>query len=141
MAPIEITTELVFNQPPISGHFSVPDSKQAACSQLTKSVQQCLLQWTNRKPHLPFMQEFNIGRVCGSEIGKNRGMYWWETCLLALQAMDISFIYLENNHRHCFWLAILEVATYHLPTLSGSLVLRIGTAILSQHHYPPATCT
>jgi len=36
MAPIEITTELVFNQPPTSGRFLIPDSGQAACSQLTK---------------------------------------------------------------------------------------------------------
>ena len=36
--------------------------RQAACSQLTNSVQRCLLQRTNRKPHLSFMQEFNIGR-------------------------------------------------------------------------------
>jgi len=43
MAPIVITTELVFNQPPTSGRFLIPDSRQAACSQLTKSVQQCLL--------------------------------------------------------------------------------------------------
>jgi len=28
----------------------------------------------------------------------------------------------ENNHCLSFWLAILEVATYHLPTLSGSLM-------------------
>jgi len=26
------------------------------------------------KPHLSFMQEFNIGRVRRSELGKNRGM-------------------------------------------------------------------
>jgi len=43
MAPIEITTELVFNQPPTSGWFLILDSGQAACSQLTNSVQQCLL--------------------------------------------------------------------------------------------------
>jgi len=44
VAPNEITTELVFNQPPTSGHFLIPDSGQAAaCSQLTNSVQQCLL--------------------------------------------------------------------------------------------------
>ena len=41
-APIEITTELVFNQPPTSGRFLIPDSGQAACSQLTYS-QRCLL--------------------------------------------------------------------------------------------------
>jgi len=43
MAPIEITTELVFNQPPMSGCFLILDSGQAVCSQLTNSVQQCLL--------------------------------------------------------------------------------------------------
>jgi len=45
MAPNEITTELVFNQPPTSGHFLqlIPDSGQAVWSQLTNSVQQCLL--------------------------------------------------------------------------------------------------
>jgi len=43
VAPIEFTTELAFNQPPTSGHFLIPDSGQAMCSQLTKSVQQCLL--------------------------------------------------------------------------------------------------
>jgi len=43
VAPIEITTELVFNQPPTSGRFLIPDSGQAACSQLTNSVQQRLL--------------------------------------------------------------------------------------------------
>jgi len=31
---------------------------------------------------------------------------------------------LENNHHHSFSLAVLEVATYHLPTLSGSLSQR-----------------
>jgi len=31
---------------------------------------------------------------------------------------------LENNHHHSFWLAFLEVATYYLPTLSGSLLQR-----------------
>ena len=31
----EITTELVFNQPPTSGRFLIPDSGQAECSQLT----------------------------------------------------------------------------------------------------------
>ena len=41
MAPNEITTELVFNQPPTSGRFLIPDSGQAACSQLTNCVQQC----------------------------------------------------------------------------------------------------
>jgi len=30
---IEITTELMFNQPPTSGRFLFPDSGQAACSQ------------------------------------------------------------------------------------------------------------
>jgi len=35
VAPIEITTELMFNQPPTSGCFLIPDSGQAACSQLT----------------------------------------------------------------------------------------------------------
>jgi len=40
MAPI---AELMFNQPPTSGHFLIPDSGQAAFSQLTNSVQQCLL--------------------------------------------------------------------------------------------------
>ena len=34
----EITTELVVNQPPPSGRFLIPDSGQAACSQLTNSV-------------------------------------------------------------------------------------------------------
>jgi len=43
VAPNEITIELVFNQPPTSGCFLIPDSGQVACSQLTKSVQQCLL--------------------------------------------------------------------------------------------------
>jgi len=43
MAPIEITTELLFNQPPMSVRFLIPDSGQATCSQLTNSVQQCLL--------------------------------------------------------------------------------------------------
>ena len=43
VAPIEITTELVFNQPPTSRHYLIPDSEQAACSQLTNSVQQRLL--------------------------------------------------------------------------------------------------
>ena len=43
VAPNEISTELVFNQPPTSGRFWIPDSGQAACSQLTNSVQQCLL--------------------------------------------------------------------------------------------------
>jgi len=43
VAPIEITTELMFDQPPTSGRFLFPDSGQAACSQLTNSVQQCLL--------------------------------------------------------------------------------------------------
>jgi len=41
MAPIEITTELVFNQPPMSGRFLFLDNGQAACSQLTNYVQQC----------------------------------------------------------------------------------------------------
>ena len=40
---IEITTELVFNQPPTSRCFLIPDSGQAACSKLTNSVQQCRL--------------------------------------------------------------------------------------------------
>ena len=40
MAPIEITIELVFNQPATSGCFLIPDSGQAACSQLNNSVQQ-----------------------------------------------------------------------------------------------------
>jgi len=39
VAPIEITAEVVFNQPPTSGRFLIPDSGQAACSQLTNSVQ------------------------------------------------------------------------------------------------------
>jgi len=39
VAPIEITTELMFNQPPMSGRFLIPDSGQAVCY----SVQQCLL--------------------------------------------------------------------------------------------------
>jgi len=43
VAPIEITTELVFNQSPTSGRFLIPNSGQAACSLLTNSVQQCLL--------------------------------------------------------------------------------------------------
>jgi len=43
MAPIEITTELMFNQPPTSGCFLIPDSGQATYSQLTNSVQQFLL--------------------------------------------------------------------------------------------------
>jgi len=64
VAPIEITTELVLNQPPTSGRFLIPDSGQAPCSQLTNCVQQCLLQRTNRKTHLSFMQEFNIGSLC-----------------------------------------------------------------------------
>jgi len=34
-----------------------------------------------------------------------------------------TFIYLENNHCHSFWVAILEVATYHLPTLNGSALI------------------
>jgi len=33
--PWQITIELVFNQPPTSGRFLIPDSGQAACSQLT----------------------------------------------------------------------------------------------------------
>jgi len=33
----------MFNQPPTSGRFLIPDSGQAACSQLTNSIQQCLL--------------------------------------------------------------------------------------------------
>jgi len=41
VAPNEITTELVFNQPPTSGRFLIPDSGQAVCSQLINSVQQC----------------------------------------------------------------------------------------------------
>jgi len=69
-----ITTELVLNQPPTSGRFLIPDRGQAARSQLTNSVQQCRLQRTNMKPNLSFMQEFNIGRICRSELGKNRGM-------------------------------------------------------------------
>jgi len=32
VAPNEITTELVFNQPPTSGCFLIPDSGQAVCS-------------------------------------------------------------------------------------------------------------
>jgi len=43
VTPIEITTELVFNQPPTGRRFLIPDSGQAVCSQLTNSVQQCLL--------------------------------------------------------------------------------------------------
>jgi len=43
VAPIEITTKLMFNQPPMSRRFLIPDSGQAVCSQLTNSVQQCLL--------------------------------------------------------------------------------------------------
>jgi len=43
VALIEITTELMFNQPPTSIRFLIPDSGQATCSQLTNSVQQCLL--------------------------------------------------------------------------------------------------
>jgi len=39
MAPIEFTTELMFNQPPMSGRFLIPDRGQAACLQLTNSVQ------------------------------------------------------------------------------------------------------
>jgi len=39
VAPIEITTE---HQPP-GGRFVIPDSGQTAWSQLTNSVQQCLL--------------------------------------------------------------------------------------------------
>ena len=35
--------KLLFNQPPTSGRFLIPDSGQAACSQLTNSVQQGLL--------------------------------------------------------------------------------------------------
>jgi len=38
VAPIETTTELMFNQPPTSGRFLIPDSGQAACSQLTNSL-------------------------------------------------------------------------------------------------------
>jgi len=43
VAPNENTKELVFNQSLTSGCFLIPDSGQAACSQLTNSVQQCLL--------------------------------------------------------------------------------------------------
>jgi len=43
VAPIEITIGLMFNQPPTSGRFLIPDSGQAACSQLTNSVQQRLI--------------------------------------------------------------------------------------------------
>jgi len=43
VAPIEITTELVFNQPPTSRRFLIPDNRQVEYSQLTNSVQQCLL--------------------------------------------------------------------------------------------------
>jgi len=43
VAPIEITIELVFNQPPTSRRFLIPDSGQAACSQLTNSIQLCVL--------------------------------------------------------------------------------------------------
>jgi len=35
VAPIEITTELVFNQPPTTGRFLIPDSGQAACLSTT----------------------------------------------------------------------------------------------------------
>ena len=38
MAPIELTIELVVNQPPTSGRFLIPDSGQAACSQLINSI-------------------------------------------------------------------------------------------------------
>ena len=80
------------NQPPTSGHFLILDSGQAACSQLTNSVQQCLLQQTNRKPHLSFMQEFNIGRVRQSELGKNCGIScrcssFRGTCRIVMQLM------------------------------------------------------
>jgi len=60
VAPIDITTELVFNQPPTSGRFLIPDSGR---SQLTNSDKQDKQETTNRKPHLSFMQEFNIGRA------------------------------------------------------------------------------
>jgi len=43
VAPIEISTERVFNQPPTSGRFLILDSGKAVCSQLTNSVQQYLL--------------------------------------------------------------------------------------------------
>jgi len=57
VAPIEITTELVFYQPPMSGRFLIPDSGQVACSQLTNSVQQCL-SVTDEQETTP-----NIGRA------------------------------------------------------------------------------
>ena len=53
VAPIEITTELMFNQPPTSGRFLIPDSGQAACSQLTNSVQQCHLYITDKQETTP----------------------------------------------------------------------------------------
>jgi len=43
VATIEITTELVFNQPATSGRLLIPDSRQAVCSQLTNPIQQCFL--------------------------------------------------------------------------------------------------
>ena len=54
VAPNEITTELVFNQPPTSGRFLIPDSGQAVCSQLTNFVQQCLLYYGQKGKHTYF---------------------------------------------------------------------------------------
>jgi len=41
---------------------------------------------------------------------------------LSTSSTDYGCIYLENNHCLSFWFAYLEVATYNLPTLSGSLI-------------------
>jgi len=43
---------------------------------------------------------------------------------LSTSSTGYGYIYLQNNHCHSFWLAILGVATYHLPTLSSSLLQR-----------------
>jgi len=76
VAPIEITTELMFNQPPTSGRFLIPDSRQAACSQLTNSVSYN----GQTGNHTYFSRrniEFNIGRVRTSLLQWIREKLWY----------------------------------------------------------------
>jgi len=64
VAPNEITTELVFNQPPASGRFLIPDRDKLCAPNwptLYNSASYNGQKWNHT--YISFMQEFNIGRA------------------------------------------------------------------------------
>ena len=67
---IEITTELVFNQPPMSGHFLILDSGQAACSQPWPTLYNSA-SYNGQQETTPCRNL--ILEESGSELGKNCG--------------------------------------------------------------------